>query len=125
MTGRTFVFALVCMALAGCGSTRTLDGDPAGWSSTLGAGDRLTVHENAGRQAAIRYETIDDGVLHGTRRDDAGSGYSIPLADIEQLEIEESGGGNGKTIALVGLVVLGVALIDALQKLPPGFPAYE
>lgn len=126
MTARTCVFAIACVSLIGCSSTRTLDGDAATWSSTLDTSDRITVFEESGRKVAIRYETIEDGVLYGALYDDAGSGYSIPVDEIEKLEVEDTGSsGTGKTLAIVGLVVLGVALIDALQNLPPGFPAYQ
>lgn len=120
------VFLLFAVSLAGCGGTRTLDGDPARWESMLDTSDRVTVHEMSGDRVAIRYETIEDGVLYGARHDDPGSAYAIPVDEIEKLELDDAGGGStGKTLAIVGLVVLGVALLDALQELPVGFPAYE
>lgn len=126
MTGRTWVIALACISLVGCGSTRTLDGDATNWNATLDTSDRVTVFEQSGRKVAIRYETIEDGVLYGALYDDTGSGYSIPVDEIEKLEVEDTGSSStGKTLAIVGLVVLGVALIDALQNIPPGWPAYE
>ena len=126
MTGRKWIVALACISLVGCGSTRTLDGDSADWSSTLETSDRITVFETSGREVAIRFETIEDGVLYGTLYDDSASGYSIPVDDIDKLEVEDTGGnGSGKMLAMVGLVILGVALIDALQDIPPGWPAYE
>lgn len=126
MTGKTLIVALVCVSLVGCGSTRTLDGDPADWNSTLDTSDRITVFEKSGREVAIRYETIDDGVLYGALFDDAGSSYSVAVDEIDKLEIEDSGSSrNGKTLAILGLVVLGVALINALQDIPPGWPAYQ
>lgn len=127
MTVNNLVLALVCTSLIGCSSTRALHGDAADWQSTLNAGDRVTVVGTSGQKVAVRYETIDDGVLYGTLYDDTGSAFTIPLEEIDKLEIERSGGaaGTGKTLAIVGLVVLGVALIDALQNIPPGWPAYQ
>lgn len=126
MTTRTWVIALACISLLGCSSTRTLDGSAADWSSTLHTSDRITVYEASGRKVAIRYETIEDDVLYGALYDDAGSGYSIPVDEIEKLEVNERGrSSTGKTLAVVGLVVLGVALLDALQNIPPGWPAYQ
>lgn len=124
MTGKTLVFTLICMSLVGCGSTRTLEGDPADWNTALDSSDRITVFETSGNKVAIRYETISDGVLYGVLSDDAESEYTVSLDRIEKLEIEDTGGSNtGKTLAVVGLVVLGAALIDALQSIPPGFLA--
>lgn len=126
MASRTWVIALACISLVGCSSTRTLDGDAADWNSTLDTGDRITIIEESGRKVAVRYETIEDGVLYGALYDDAGSAYSIPVDDIEKLEVDATGSrGTGKTLAMFGLVVLGVALIDALQDIPPGWPAYQ
>ncbi len=126
MTSRNLVIALACLSLVGCGSTRTLHGDAADWSSTLDSSDRITVFEASGRKVAIRYERIEDEVLYGALYDDAGSAYSIPVDDIEKLEVKDTGSsGSGKTLAIVGLVILGVALIDALQDIPPGWPAYQ
>lgn len=126
MTVRKWIIALACISLVGCSSTRTLDGDSADWNSTLDTSDRITVFEASGRKVAIRYETIEDGVLYGALYDDSGTGYSIPVDEIDKLEVEDTGSsGRGKTLAIVGLVILGVALIDALQDIPPGWPAYQ
>ena len=124
-TFRTWVVTLVGLALVGCGSTRTLAGDPASWNDTLDTSDRVTVVEKSGQHTEIRYETVDDGMLYGTLVDGGGA-YVIAVDEIEHLDVEAPGsGGSGKTLAVIGLVILGVALIDALQDIPPGWPAYR
>lgn len=124
--GRTGVIALVSLALVGCSSTRTLDGDPTNWSDTLRTGDRVTVVEASGQQVDIRFETIEDGVLYGAHIDDDGSAYAVPLDEVDTLSVADVGNrGTGKTMAVIGLIILGIELIDALRDIPPGWPAYE
>lgn len=123
-TGRASVVLLIGLTLIGCGSTTPLAGDPAGWSDTLQSGDRVTVVEATGERVDVRVERLKDGMLYGTRDDE--SAYAVSLDQIETLELEDAGDrGTGKTLAAIGLVILGVALIDALQDIPPGWPAYR
>jgi len=49
--------------------------------------------------------------------------YRRPRRSNRQLAVGRSG--SGKTMAILGLVVLSVALIDALQDIPSGWPAYQ
>lgn len=123
MSGKTIVLALIGISLVGCGSTRTLQGNPAGWTSALDNSERVTVFESSGREVTIQYETIADGILYGASYDDAATAYSIPLDEIQKLEIEDSRS-LGKKAAIFAFVLLVEAVIVARSDPDPFLGEY-
>ena len=117
---RRAVVAVAAVSLIGCSTAGTRSVDPVHAETALRAGETVTVIEQSGEKNTLRFESIDDGVLHGLRYDD-GSEYAIRLGEIQALEIE-SDDSAGRTTIIVSLVAL-AALVGVLASLPPGLPA--
>ncbi len=105
------IILLLTLAISGCATIRNVDtSDESGVRTALQEGDQITLTTRDDRNYQLTVVSLSDDAISG--EDGDGQSVTIAFAEITQLQVREPR--PGRTAALVGGTVGGLAILYLL-----------